>query len=213
MISATRETGLFGEQDLHLFNEGTHGRVYRRLGAHLAKVDGKDGVAFAVWAPNARTVSVIGDFNGWSKDGHELRPLAGSGIWHGFVPGLGRGTVYKYHVRSRVTGHEVDKADPYAFHAETPPRTGSVVWDLDYQWSDGDWMRERKGGQTLGSPMSIYEVHFGSWRRLPGEGNRSLSYREAAPLLADYVHHMGFTHVEFLPLMEHPFYGSWGYQT
>jgi 1,4-alpha-glucan branching enzyme len=213
MSSATRETGLFGEQDLHLFNEGTHARVYRRLGSHLVKLDGEEGVAFAVWAPNARSVSVIGDFNGWGKDAHQLRPLAGSGIWHGFIPALEKGTVYKYHVRSRVTGHEVDKADPYAFRHETPPRTGSVVWDLAYDWSDAEWMRGRKARHALTSPVSTYEVHLGSWWRVPGEGNRSLTYREAAPLLADYVHHMGFTHVEFLPLTEHPFYGSWGYQT
>ena len=211
--AASSETGLLGEQDLHLFNEGTHTRVYRRLGSHLATLDGADGVAFAVWAPNAGSVSVFGDFNQWRKDEHLLRRVGGSGIWQAFVPGLDQGAVYKYHVRSRVTDHAVDKADPYAFRQETPPRTGSVVWDLAYDWSDEAWMRERKAKAALSSPISIYEMHFGSWRRVTGEGNRSLTYREAAPLLADYLQRMGFTHVEFLPLMEHPFYGSWGYQT
>jgi 1,4-alpha-glucan branching enzyme len=211
--AVSRETGLLGEQDLFLFNEGTHTRVYQRLGSHLATLDGTPGVAFAVWAPNAQAVSVIGEFNGWGKDAHPLRQISPSGIWHTFVPGLEQGTVYKYHVRSRLAGFAVDKADPYAFRQEMPPRTGSVVWDLAYEWSDQDWMRGRKGRNALSAPMSIYEVHFGSWRRVPGEGDRFLTYREAAPLLADYAEHMGFTHVEFLPLMEHPFYGSWGYQT
>jgi 1,4-alpha-glucan branching enzyme len=210
---ASRETGLFGEQDLHLFNEGTHGRVYRRLGSHLATMDGEEGTAFAVWAPNAQSVSVMGDFNGWDKNAHPLAALANSGIWHGFVPGLPAGTVYKYHLRSRLEGFAVDKADPYGFRQELPPRTGSQVWDLAYEWSDGDWMRGRKDRSALSAPMSVYEVHFGSWRRVPEDGDRFLTYREAAPLLADYALHMGFTHVEFLPLMEHPFYGSWGYQT
>jgi 1,4-alpha-glucan branching enzyme len=211
--AANGETGLLGEQDLFLFNEGTHTRVYRRLGSHLATLDGQPGVAFAVWAPNAQSVSVIGEFNGWRKDASPLRAIGGSGIWQGFVPGLDQGTVYKYHVRSRLGGFSVDKADPYAFRQETPPHTGSVVWDLGYEWSDQEWMSRRRERNSLGAPISIYEVHFGSWRRVPGEGDRFLTYREAAPLLADYVQNMGFTHVEFLPLMEHPFYGSWGYQT
>ena len=210
---ASRETGLFGDQDLHLFNEGTHVRAYRHLGSHLVTQGGKKGVAFAVWAPNAASVSVMGEFNAWHKESHPLQPLRQSGIWHGFVPALEAGAVYKYHVRSRATMFAVDKADPYAFRQELPPQTGSVVSDLDYEWSDHAWMKERKGRSALDAPMSVYEVHFGSWRRVPGEGDRFLTYREMAPLLADYVEHMGFTHVEFLPLTEHPFYGSWGYQT
>jgi 1,4-alpha-glucan branching enzyme len=205
--------GLFGEQDLHLFNEGTHYRIYRKLGAHLAAIDGRDGVAFAVWAPNAESVSVIGDFDGWDKTRHPLRRVGESGVWQGFVAGLGPGAVYKYHLRSRRNGYAVDKADPVGFRQETPPRTGSVVWDLDYAWGDAEWMRQRGERSSVGKPMSIYELHVGSWRRVLEEGNRPLGYRELALPLADYVQEMGFTHVELLPLMEHPFYGSWGYQT
>jgi len=208
-----RNWGLLGEQDLYLFNQGTHDRMYRKLGSHLTSVDGRDGVAFAVWAPNAETVTVMGEFNGWDKASHPLRAIEASGIWHGFVPGLEHGAAYKYHVRSRLGGHAVDKADPFAFRHETPPRTGSTVWDLDYEWGDEAWMRDRKARAALSAPMSIYEVHLGSWRRVPEEGDRFLTYREIAPLLADYVAQMGFTHVELLPIMEHPFYGSWGYQT
>jgi 1,4-alpha-glucan branching enzyme len=211
--AATREWGLLGEQDLYLFNQGSHDRVYQKLGSHLATLDGKEGVAFAVWAPNAESVSVMGEWNAWNKTTHPLRQISLSGIWQGFVPGLAQGTTYKYHLRSKLNGFVVDKADPFAFRQELPPRTGSVVWDLDYAWNDAAWMRERKDRVALGAPMSIYEVHLGSWRRVAEEGNRSLTYREAAVQLADYVGHMGFTHVEFLPLTEHPFYGSWGYQT
>jgi 1,4-alpha-glucan branching enzyme len=202
-----------GEQDLHLFNEGTHCRVYRRLGCHPARVAGQDGAAFGLWAPNAEAVSLVGDFNGWDRESHPLSALGGSGIWQGFVPGLGDGAIYKYHLRSKLNGYEVDKADPFGTHHETPPRTGSIVWDLAYEWGDADWMKDRRTRNALPSPKSIYEVHLGSWRRAPEDGNRSLSYREAAPVLADYVAEMGFTHVELLPIMEHPFYGSWGYQT
>jgi 1,4-alpha-glucan branching enzyme len=204
---------VLGEQDLHLFNEGTHTRLYRKLGAHLAAVDGQAGVTFAVWAPNAERVSVMGDFNGWDKARHPLRRVGASGIWQGFVPGLGPGAVYKYHLRSRLNGFVVDKADPVGFRQEPPPRTGSVVWDLAYSWGDAEWMRTRAERNSVGKPISIYEVHTGSWRRVAGEGNRSLGYRELALPLADYVQDLGFTHVELLPLMEHPFYGSWGYQT
>jgi 1,4-alpha-glucan branching enzyme len=211
--SVSGRDGLFGEQDLHLFNEGTHYRIYRKLGAHLAAIDGRDGVAFAVWAPNAESVSVIGDFDGWDKTRHPLRRVGESGVWQGFVAGLGPGAVYKYHLRSRRNGYAVDKADPVGFRQETPPRTGSVVWDLDYAWGDAEWMRQRGERSSVGKPMSIYELHVGSWRRVLEEGNRPLGYRELALPLADYVQEMGFTHVELLPLMEHPFYGSWGYQT
>ncbi len=211
--SARAPWGRLGEDDLHLFNEGTLRRAYRHLGAHLAERGGARGVSFAVWAPNAEGVSVVGDFNGWREGANALRPMGTSGIWQGFVPGPGQGAIYKYRIRSRLHGFVVDKADPFAFRAETPPRTASIVWDLAYRWGDERWMRERGARQTLASPISIYEVHLGSWRRVPEEGNRPLTYRELAPRLADHAADMGFTHVELLPVMEHPFYGSWGYQT
>ncbi|MDH3212732.1 MAG: 1,4-alpha-glucan branching protein GlgB [Myxococcales bacterium] len=207
------ETTLLSDQDLYLFNEGTHSRLYRKLGAHPGTVDGRDGTHFGVWAPNAARVSVIGDFNGWDRERHPLRPRGSSGIWEGFVPGVGPGSRYKYHVTSRVGRYAVAKADPFAFHAETPPKTASTVWSLDYEWMDKEWMAARHEHNRLSAPMAIYEVHLGSWRRGGEAGDRILGYRELAPLLAEYVHDMGFTHVELLPLMEHPFYGSWGYQT
>jgi 1,4-alpha-glucan branching enzyme len=199
--------------DLHLFNEGTHYRAYRVLGSHVVEVDGQEGTHFGVWAPNAEAVSVMGDFNGWNRDSHPLRPTGSSGIWEGFVPGIRQTTIYKYLVRGKTGGYTGEKADPYAIHAENPPKTGSIVWDLVYSWDDEDWMRTRGGRNSLNAPMSIYEVHLGSWMRMVEDGNRWLSYREIAPKLAAYCHHMGFTHVELLPIMEHPFYGSWGYQT
>jgi 1,4-alpha-glucan branching enzyme len=203
---------LLTDYDLHLFNEGNHNSLYEKLGAHAATVDGQHGTYFAVWAPDAYSVSVIGDFNGWDKASHPLRTRGGSGIWEGFVPELGPGTVYKYHVASRYLGYSVDKADPYAFENEIPPRTASIIWDLNYNWGDGEWMHSRQQRNGLSCPISIYEVHLGSWMRAWEEGNRWLSYRELAPKLAEYANRMGFTHVEFMPVMEHPFYGSWGYQ-
>ena len=200
------------EDDLDLFNEGTHCRLYERLGSHVLTLDDVEGTYFAVWAPNAARVSVVGDFNGWDPSTHPLWPRGESGIWEGFAPGVGRGALYKYHIESRHGGYQVDKADPHAFHAEVPPRTASVVWDLEYDWGDQEWMGTRRSRNALDAPISIYEVHLGSWMRVPEEG-RPLTYRELAPRLADYVARLGFTHVEFLPLMEHPFYGSWGYQT
>jgi len=204
--------GLLSADDLYLFNEGTHLRLYERLGAHPRVVDGEAGTSFAVWAPNAERVAVIGDFNGWDPDRHPLQPQGASGIWAGFIPGVGPGAVYKYRIHSRYHGYRVDKADPFAFYSERPPRTASIVWDLDYQWHDAAWLRARHQRNALDAPISVYEVHLGSWRRVPEEGNRPLTYRELAPLLADHVRRLGFTHVEFLPVMEHPFYGSWGYQ-
>lgn len=204
---------LLSEDDLYLFNEGSHLRLYERLGAHPLAADGVDGVYFAVWAPDAVRVSVIGDFNGWDRATHLLRPRGFSGIWEGFVPGARPGQAYKYWIESRYDGYCVEKADPFAFQTETPPKTASLVCDLTYEWGDQLWMRERWRRSALDAPISIYEIHIGSWRRVPEEGNRPLTYRELAPLLADYVASMGFTHVEFLPVMEHPFYGSWGYQT
>ncbi|MGV3518638.1 1,4-alpha-glucan branching protein GlgB [Luteitalea sp.] len=200
-------------QDLHLFNEGTHYRAYRVLGAHVTRAaDGTEGVCFAVWAPNAASVSVMGDFNEWRTDAHRLRARDQSGVWEAFVPGVGRGTRYKYHVVSRTDGYSADKADPFAVRHEVPPHTGSVVWDLDYTWQDAAWMESRARRQALASPIAIYEMHLGSWMREGGE-DAWPSYRDVAPRLADHVERLGFTHVEFLPLTEHPFYGSWGYQT
>ncbi len=198
--------------DLYLFNEGNHCRLYDKLGAHPAVVDGVAGCHFAVFAPNAERVFLFGDFNGWDKGSHALYPRGHSGIWEGFLPEVGKGALYKFHIVSRHDGYRVDKADPFAFLHEVPPKTASVVWDLDYEWGDSDWIKERRKRDAAGSPISIYEVHLPSWRRVPGEGFRSLSYREIAPLLAEYCRDTGFTHVELLPVMEHPFCGSWGYQ-
>ena len=201
------------EQDVYLFREGTLFRAFDKLGAHPCEIDGEAGTRFCVWAPNAERVSVIGDFNGWRADATPLRTRGDeSGIWEGFVPGTGLGTVYKYHIVSRYGGFVTDKSDPFAFRSELPPRTASIVWQLDYVWGDGDWLQRRLRADALDAPMSIYEVHLGSWRRVPEDGNRSLTYREMAHQLADYVKEMGFTHVELLPVTEHPFYGSWGYQ-
>jgi 1,4-alpha-glucan branching enzyme len=211
--SVRYDISMLSKDDLFLFNEGSHYRLYEKLGAHLLTVDGVEGTYFAVWAPNAKQVSVMGEFNGWDKSGHPLRPKGQSGIWEGFIPGVAKGTIYKYYVVSHHRGYRVEKADPFAFYAETPPRTASIVWDLDYSWGDQAWMEKRRIHNALDAPISVYEVHLGSWRRVPEEGNRYLSYRELAPRLAEYLKHVGFTHVEFLPVMEHPFYGSWGYQS
>ncbi|MDR5694886.1 MAG: 1,4-alpha-glucan branching protein GlgB [Armatimonadota bacterium] len=206
------DVSLLSEDDLHLFNEGTHFRLYEKLGAHPLEVEGVSGTYFAVWAPNAERVFVMGDFNGWEKTTHPLQPRGQSGIWEGFIPGIGHGSRYKYHIVSRYRAYRVDKADPFGFFHEIPPRTASIVWDLTYPWGDEAWMQGRWRANRLSSPMAIYEVHLGSWMRVPEEYNRPLTYRELAERLGDYVEKMGFTHVEFLPVMEHPFYGSWGYQ-
>ncbi len=200
-------------EDFHLFNEGTHRCLYRKLGAHLATRQVRDGADFAVWAPNAERVSVIGDFNGWDKAAHFLRFTGASGIWAGFIPGVSEGARYKYHIESRFRNYRVDKADPFGFAHEVPPGNASRVWDLSYEWHDEAWMQERGARFSLDSPISIYEVHLGSWIRDPAHPQRVLGCRELAPKLAEYGQRLGFTHVEFLPVMEHPFYGSWGYQT
>ena len=204
----TPDTFLLTDHDAYLFREGTHARLYDRLGCHLRE----GGAHFGVWAPNARRVSVIGEFNGWRPDEHRLAPRSdGSGIWEIDVAGVARGQAYKYRVESNYGDYWVDKADPFAFYAEAPPRTASRAWSLDYEWGDGAWMAERRARNALNAPLSTYEVHLGSWRR---DANGSfLSYRAAAHALADYVASIGFTHVELLPICEHPFYGSWGYQT
>ena len=210
--SIRHDVSLVTADDLFLFNEGNHYRLYEKLGSHVAEVDGVAGCYFAVWAPNAERVSVMGDFNHWDRESHPLHSRGQSGIWECFIPGIGPGSNYKYNVVSRWHGYRAEKADPFAFFAEVPPKTASVVWDLDYTWDDQEWMQSRQTRNALDAPISIYEIHLGSWRRVPEEGNRSLTYREIARPLAEYAKEMGFTHVEFLPIMEHPFYGSWGYQ-
>lgn len=204
---------LFSEQDLYLFREGTHRRLYEKLGAHLLEVNGETGVHFGVWAPNAEGVSVIGDFNGWDPAKNPLEmPRADSGIWEGFIPGVRQGELYKFHLWGKGGARIPDKLDPFAFYSEISPGTASVVWELSNEWKDREWMEERPAKAKLASAMSVYEVHLGSWRRSAVHGG-FLTYREMAPLLTSHVREMGFTHVEFLPVMEHPFYGSWGYQT
>ncbi len=201
------------DDDVFLFNEGSHVRLYQKLGSHLLTVNGVQGAFFAVWAPDAEAVSVVGDFNDWDAAANPLRARASSGIWEGFVPGVSRGSVYKYRICSRYAGYRVDKADPFASRAETPPKTASVVWPLDYAWGDTEWLASRRDRGSLDAPIAAYEVHVGSWRGAAAEDGKPPSYRELAPALADYVTELGFTHVELLPVMEHPFYGSWGYQT
>ncbi|MBE7547727.1 1,4-alpha-glucan branching protein GlgB [Candidatus Kuenenia sp.] len=204
---------LLTDHDIYLFKEGNHFHLYEKLGSHLTTFNNVKGVYFAVWAPNAEKVSVIGDFNNWNKTSHHLRAREdSSGIWEGFVPGIGEGTIYRYHIRSRYNNYRVDKRDPFAFYGETPPNSASIVRDLTYTWGDQAWMKERSGKNNINAPLSVYEIHLGSWRRIPEDGNRFLTYREMAPYLAEYVKETGFTHVELLPVMEHPFYGSWGYQ-
>jgi 1,4-alpha-glucan branching enzyme len=199
--------------DLYLLAEGTFDRAYEKLGAHLTERDGHQGVQFAVWAPSAKQVSVVGDFNQWDPAANTMRSSP-AGVWESFIPDLAQGAVYKYHIVSNYRGYTVDKTDPYGFAAEVRPHTASRVWNLEnYSWNDGSWMTSRAKNNAFNAPISIYEAHLGSWRRVPEEGNRWLTYREMAPILADYLRQTGFTHVELLPVMEHPFDGSWGYQT
>jgi 1,4-alpha-glucan branching enzyme len=199
----------FSDLDAHLMREGTHPHLYDKLGAH--PVPG--GTRFAVWAPHAAEISVIGDFNRWTPGMHRLEQLPNTGgVWSGVVPHVGRGELYKYDIRS-TTGYAVRKADPFAFRHEAAPNTASIVWTPSHAWTDAEWMKTRAARSAIDAPISIYEVHLGSWRRVPEQGNRWLTYREIAPALADYVTQLGFTHVELMPLTEHPFYGSWGYET
>jgi 1,4-alpha-glucan branching enzyme len=208
-LSVADQVSLLSADDLYLFNEGSHYRLYEKLGSHLMKVGNVEGCYFAVWAPNAESASVIGDWNGWNPATHPLRPKGQSGIWEGFIPKVRQGALYKYHLVARGGGYQVDKADPYAVHQETPPKTGSVVWDLAYEWSDQEWMGSQGTHNAPGAPWSVYEMHAGSWIR----DGHSPNYRDLAHRLAEYVKQLGFTHVELMPVMEHPFYGSWGYQT
>ncbi|MDJ1496411.1 1,4-alpha-glucan branching protein GlgB [Cytophagaceae bacterium DM2B3-1] len=204
---------LFTDFDISLFRSGKHFKLYEKLGAHIINHNGVQGTYFAVWAPNAERVSLVGTFNFWNRTTHPLYPRwDGSGIWEGFVPNIGQGELYKYFIRSHNQGYEVEKGDPFGLLWETPPNTASVIWDINYQWNDSEWLQQRRAKTGQVQPYSVYEVHLGSWKRSPEEGNRSLSYRELADELPAYVKELGFTHVEFLPVMEHPFYGSWGYQ-
>ena len=211
--SVRTRPSLLSDDDLYLFNEGTHTHLGTKLGAHPVQEDGVAGTTFAVWAPNADHVAVVGNFNGWDPGTTPLVPRGTSGIWEGFVAGVGKGALYKFRIEDSRSGFRADKADPFALFTEIPPKAAGVVWDLDHDWGDGEWMATRAGRNALDAPMSIYEVHLGSWMRVAEEGGRSLSYRELAERLTDHVLRCGFTHVEFLPVMEHPFFGSWGYQT
>ena len=204
---------LLTDHDIYLFKEGNFFRSYEKLGSHIATAGDRKGVYFAVWAPNAESVSVIGDFNYWDPAANPLGVRwDSSGIWEGFIPDIGKGELYKYHIASKHQGYRIEKGDPFSFYWEVSPKTASIVWDLAYEWHDKEWMDNRYKQNSLTSPVSIYEVHLGSWRRIVEENNRFLTYKESAHYLASYVKDMGFTHVEFLPVMEHPFYGSWGYQ-
>ena len=211
MARAMAQPSLLTDDDLYLFNEGNHYRLYEKLGSHPLRSGDQEGTYFAVWAPNCESVSVIADFNSWDPRKNPLKPRASSGIWEGFVAGVGVGAVYKYHLVGRGGAYRADKADPFARMQETPPKTGSIVWWDAYPWADGDWMAARHDNNSGYWPWSIYEVHAASWRH-HGSG-RWLGYRELAEQLAPYCRDMGFTHVELLPVMEHPFHGSWGYQS
>jgi len=201
------------DYDIYLFREGKHFSLYEKLGAHIMEVKGVKGIFFAVWAPNAKSVSVIGNFNGWLKDAHHLmRRDDDSGVWQGFVPGVGKGEAYKYFITSQHNNYTVEKADPVAFYSEQPPKTASVVWEYNYNWNDQKYMKTRGEKNALDSPYSVYEVHLESWRRKSGQDNQPLSYSELAEQLTDYVKEMGYTHVELMPVTEYPFSGSWGYQ-
>ncbi|HUA57220.1 MAG TPA: 1,4-alpha-glucan branching protein GlgB [Verrucomicrobiae bacterium] len=201
---------LISDTDLYLHGEGNLHEAYLTMGAHLAQVEGSAGVRFAVWAPNAENVTVAGEFNDWDVRRHPMRMRTG-GVWELFIPGIGQGTAYKFYVRSRIAGYQQLKADPFAFYSETPPKSASLVWDLSkYQWADHEWMEQRAATNWLKSPVAVYEVHLESWLR--GPNGKPLTYREMAVKLVEYVRYMGYTHIEMLPVMEHPFSGSWGYQ-
>ncbi len=208
------DISLFGDLDVYLFKEGTHSKLYNCLGAHAMKREGEEGVYFALWAPNAKAVSIRGDFNGYDTNAHHLKIRDDeSGIWEGFIVGVNLGDTYKYHIHTDTPNVNADKADPFAFYAEVAPNSASRVWNLDhYQWNDDAWMATRKKMNAHTAPVSIYEIHLGSWRRKPEEGKRTLTYIEAAHELAEYVSSMNFTHIELLPITEYPFEGSWGYQ-
>ena len=212
-FSPLYEISLFTAQDIYLFKQGNHFRLYEKFGAHSMNVNGIEGTYFSIWVPNAEYVSVIGNFNDWDKKAHPLKQREdASGVWEGFMGGVGKGEAYKYYVASKQHGYKADKSDPYGFFWELSPQTATITWDLCYEWNDKEWMENRVRSNSLDSPLSIYEIHLGSWKRIAEQNNRFLNYGELAHHLGDYVKEMGFTHVEFLPVMEHPFYGSWGYQ-
>jgi len=212
--SAIISYSLLTEEDIYLFKQGRHFHLYQKLGSHPLIVDQQMGTQFAVWAPNAQQVSVIGEFNGWDPNAHPLQSRwDDSGIWEGFVPGVSHGALYKYHITSNRSEKPLVKGDPFAFFWETPPRTASIVWDINHAWDEDQWLVHRDKVNQLDKPMAIYEMHLGSWKRNPEEGHRHLTYQEFAHTLPEYLVEMGYTHVEFLPVMEHPFYGSWGYQS
>ncbi len=211
-MPSVKPFSLLTDYDIALLQSGKHYRLYEKMGSHPVEVDGEKGVYFAVWAPHAQSVSVTGDFNNWKTKAHVLLPRWDhSGIWEGFIPGLGNGTVYKYHIVT-TDGLGLDKGDPYARRWETPPKTASIVWVPEHQWKDDQWLKKRKTQTGKPQPWSVYEVHLGSWKKLPEDANRSLNYVELAEELVAYVKTMGFTHVEFMPVMEHPYFPSWGYQ-
>ena len=204
---------MLSDLDLHLFNEGNHYEIYNRLGAHFREIDGVKGVNFAVWAPNAKGISLVGDFNSWDGRQHPMRKRIPSGVWELFVPGLKAGEIYKYRVTD-CQGQQIEKTDPFGFAAEVPPKTASIVADLEvHQWNDGDWLKRRSEGDPLEKPVSVYELHLGSWRKKEGAENGWMNYRESAHEVVAYCKELGFTHIELMPITEHPFTGSWGYQT
>jgi 1,4-alpha-glucan branching enzyme len=211
-MNQVKPYSLFTDFDIDLFKAGKHYRLHEKLGAHLLEVDSVKGIYFAVWAPTAKAVYVVGDFNYWQEGNHELLVRwDGSGIWEGFIPNIDKGTIYKYKITSNHNDVKTEKADPFALYCEKAPHTASVVWDLDYKWNDDSWMKTRKVTNALDKPYSVYEVHIGSWKKKIEE-NRSLTYLELAEDLVKYVKETGFTHVEFMPIMEYPYNPSWGYQ-
>lgn len=208
------DLSLITDDHIYHFKAGTHSRTFEILGSHVTELEGVEGTFFAVWAPNAKLISVIGDFNEWDRGAHKMKMRDdGSGIWECFIEGVEEGTVYKYYLASKQMGFAEEKSDPYAFFWEKPPRSATRTWRLDYEWNDKTWMDERKEKNTIHAPVSVYELHVGSWKRIPGEDNRPLNYRELADELVPYLEETGFTHVELLPITEHPYHGSWGYQT
>lgn len=204
---------LLSDFDIGLFKSGRHFRLYEKLGSHVVENQGVTGTYFGVWAPNAEYVSVIGGFNGWNSQSHKLFPRwDGSGIWEGWIANVGNGEVYKYFIQSNIGGQQLEKGDPFALRWEESPKTASMVWDTWYEWQDNGWMTSRRNKNSLNSPISVYELHIGSWKRDPSDNERRLSYREIADTLVPYVKDLGFTHVEFMPIMQHPYEPSWGYQ-
>ena len=211
-MTKTKVHSLFTDFDINLFKAGKHYRLYEKFGSHIITLNGEEGTYFAVWAPSAKMVSVVGDFNFWLEGDHQLNVRwDGSGIWEGFIPGVGKGNIYKYKIQSSNNGILTEKADPFARRCEHPPKTASVVWEDSYDWKDTKWMKNRKKNNALDAPFSVYEVHLGSWKKQV-EQNRFLSYVELADELVDYVAEMNFTHVECMPIMEYPYDPSWGYQ-